>query len=325
VDERCSRHPTPPEQTNDREHVLARRNGDTSMTAGNFETTPSALRRPGEPENVTAVGGQPPAGLQSAGPQSAGEGRAETAKGEARQVAETAVGSGKQVAQTAKVEAQSVVGEAKSQAASLLDTVRTEVGTQLGTQHHRVADSLRNLSQELDGMAASSSESGPMTDLVQQASRKGGEVATWLQDREPADVLEAVRSYGRRHPVTFLALCGLAGVVAGRLTRSAVATRTALDTKDDNLVTKDDNLVTKDDSLVTKDDRGSAGRWSHDVPPPAISPLAEPAVSTGVYGGSVESTGPATTGPASSRPPVVGPGSAGSFDVPSRPAEDPLR
>jgi hypothetical protein len=221
------------------------------------------------------------------------------------------VGSGKQVAQTAKVEAQSVVGEAKSQAASLLDTVRTEVGTQLGTQHHRVADSLRNLSQELDGMAASSSESGPMTDLVQQASRKGGEVATWLQDREPADVLEAVRSYGRRHPVTFLALCGLAGVVAGRLTRSAVATRTDLDTKGDN--------------LVTKDDRDSAGRWSHDVPPPAISPLAEPAVSTGVYGGSVESTGPATTGPASSQPPVVGAGSAGSFDVPSRPAEDPLR
>ena len=81
-------------------------------------------------------------------------------------------------------------------------------------------------------MASSSQESGPLTDLAHQASRKGGEVAHWLQDREPADVLEAVRSYARRRPVTFLALCGLAGIVAGRLTRSTVATRTSLDTKD---------------------------------------------------------------------------------------------
>ena len=45
-------------------------------------------------------------------------------------------------------------------------------------------------------------------------------------------MLESVRSYGRRHPGTFLALCGLAGIVAGRLTRSTVATRTSLDNKD---------------------------------------------------------------------------------------------
>ena len=46
-------------------------------------------------------------------------------------------------------------------------------------------------------------------------------------------MLESVRSYARRRPGTFLVLCGLAGVVAGRLTRSAVATRTSLDSKDD--------------------------------------------------------------------------------------------
>ena len=81
-------------------------------------------------------------------------------------------------------------------------------------------------------MASSSEESGPLTDLAHQASHKGGEIAHWLQVREPADVVEAVRSYARRRPVTFLALCGVAGVLAGRLTRSTVATRTSLDTKD---------------------------------------------------------------------------------------------
>jgi hypothetical protein len=106
------------------------------------------------------------------------------------------------------------------------------VGSQAGTQQNRIAEAVHGLAKELGGMASASEDSGPLTDLAQQASRKGGEVAHWLQDREPAEVLESVRSYGRRHPVTFLALCGLAGIVAGRLTRSTVATRTSLDTKD---------------------------------------------------------------------------------------------
>jgi uncharacterized protein YjbJ (UPF0337 family) len=217
----------------------------------------------------------------------------ETAKGEAKQVAGTAVDSGKRVAQTAKGEAQHVVGEAKQQAASLLDTVRTEVGSQAGTQQNRIAEAVHGLAKELGGMASASEDSGPLTDLAQQASRKGGEVAHWLQDREPAEVLESVRSYGRRHPVTFLALCGLAGIVAGRLTRSTVATRTSLDTKDNG-------------------SSGSAGQLrSTYVTAPAPAPVVEPApVSTGVYGGSVETTAPADPY-AADRPPA-GPGYIGT-------------
>ena len=147
-------------------------------------------------------------------------------------MAGTAVDAGKEVAATAKEEAANVAAEAKQQAASLFDTVRTEAGAQAGTQQQRIAEALHSLSKELGGMASSSQESGPLTDLAHQASSKGGEVAQWLQDREPADVLEAVRSYARRRPVTFLALCGVAGIVAGRLTRSTVANRTSLDSND---------------------------------------------------------------------------------------------
>ena len=155
----------------------------------------------------------------------------DTAKDGAKQVAGTALDSGKDVAQTAKSEAANVAAEAKQQAASLFDTVRTEAGDQASTQQQRIAGALHGLAQELGGMASSSEESGPLTDLAHQASQKGGEIAHWLQDREPADVVEAVRSYARRRPVTFLALCGVAGVLAGRFTRSAVATRTSLDSK----------------------------------------------------------------------------------------------
>jgi hypothetical protein len=68
-----------------------------------------------------------------------------------------------------------------------------------------------------------------MTDLINQASTKGNEIVRWLEDREPADVLADVRRFAARRPVMFLTLCGLAGVVAGRITRGAVAANTSVD------------------------------------------------------------------------------------------------
>lgn len=135
----------------------------------------------------------------------------------------------KDVSQTAKDQATEVAAETRHLAASLLDTVRGEVTAQAGTQQQRIAEAIHSLSKELGSMASSSSESGPLTDLAHEASRRGGEIAHWLQNRDSADVLEAARGYARRRPVTFLALCGVAGVVAGRLTRSTVATRTSVD------------------------------------------------------------------------------------------------
>lgn len=155
-------------------------------------------------------------------------------KDEAKQVRDTLAESGTDVAETAVGEAKNVAAETKQQAVSLLDTVRSEVGDQANTSQNRIADTLHSLSKELGGMAESSSESGPLTDLARQTARKGGEIAHWLQDREPSDVLEKVRAYARRRPGTFLLLCGVAGVVAGRLTRGAVASRTNLDSDDDS-------------------------------------------------------------------------------------------
>lgn len=156
-------------------------------------------------------------------------GTADVAKGEAAAVKDTAVDAGKDVASTAKVEAANVVADTKAQAKNLLGSVTSEVRDQAGSQQQKIAGSVHSLSQELTGMASSSAESGPLTDLVQQAGQKGGEIAQWLEDREPSDVLAEVKSFARRRPVTFLALCGLAGVVAGRLTRGAVAANTSID------------------------------------------------------------------------------------------------
>ncbi|MCW3158612.1 hypothetical protein [Micropruina sonneratiae] len=147
----------------------------------------------------------------------------DTAKQEAGKVADTGVQAAKDVAGTVKDEASNVVAEATQQAKSLFATARDELSSQGGAQQQRLAAGLHSLSKELGGMASSSEQSGPLTDLAKQAAAKGGELAHWLETHEPADLLREVQAYARRRPVAFLALCGLAGVVAGRVARGATA------------------------------------------------------------------------------------------------------
>lgn len=154
---------------------------------------------------------------------------ADVAKEEAGTVKDTAVAAGQNVAATAKDEAGKVAEETKQQAKTLFGSVTSEVQSQAGTQQQKIASSLQALSKELGGMASGSSESGPLTDWAHQGAQKGGEIAHWLENHEPRDVLREVQSFARRRPVMFLALCGAAGVVAGRLTRGAVAANTSLD------------------------------------------------------------------------------------------------
>jgi hypothetical protein len=156
----------------------------------------------------------------------------DVAKGEAGSVKDTAVGAGKNVASTARDEAANVVAEAGTQAKSLLGTVTDEVRSQGRTQQSRLAGAVHSVAQELGTMGAQSEQSGPVADLAQQASRKAGEVGYWLENKEPAEVLDDIRAFARRRPAMFLGLCALAGVVVGRLGRGAVAASTSLDSKD---------------------------------------------------------------------------------------------
>ena len=85
-------------------------------------------------------------------------------------------------------------------------------------QQSQLASRLNSWASELGSMASRSEDSGPMTDLAQEASRRVGEMSHWLDTHEPADLLEEVKRFARRRPVAFLALAAAAGVVAGRVT-----------------------------------------------------------------------------------------------------------
>ena len=68
-------------------------------------------------------------------------------------------------------------------------------------------------------MAAKGGQSGVATEVAQQAAERIHGAASWLEQREPADLLQAVRDFARRRPGVFLARAAVAGLAAGRLTR----------------------------------------------------------------------------------------------------------
>ena len=128
------------------------------------------------------------------------------------------------VASTATDQAKNVAGEAKTQARNLMGEAQTQVREQTNQQKQKASGGLRSLSDELRYVAdgQGTSQSGIVNDLARQASDKAQELASWLESREPGDLVEDVRSFARRRPGAFLLGAAVAGVVAGRLTRSAV-------------------------------------------------------------------------------------------------------
>lgn len=144
----------------------------------------------------------------------------DVAADEARGVAGDAKAAGQQTAATAKDQATQVAGEAKMQARQVFDQAKQELGSQVQGQHQRAAGGLNAVADELTSMLkGEGSQDGVVSDLAQQASDRVRSLAQWLESREPADVLDEVRSFARRRPGAFLAGAAVVGFVGGRMTR----------------------------------------------------------------------------------------------------------
>ncbi|HXH79388.1 hypothetical protein [Nocardioides sp.] len=139
---------------------------------------------------------------------------------EARGVAGDAKSAGQQTAATAKDQAAQVAGEAKVQARQVYDQAKVELDQQVQSQHQRAAGGLSALADELSGLVqGTGSQEGLVHDLAQQASDRVREAAQWLEQRQPGEVLDEVRSFARRRPGAFLAAAAVAGLIGGRMTR----------------------------------------------------------------------------------------------------------
>jgi len=139
-----------------------------------------------------------------------------------------------QVAQSAGQRVQDVTHEAAQQARDLVGEAREHLTRQAGEQHRNLATNLRSLGSELGSMVEHSDQSGTATQLVSQARDRVDGLAGWLENREPGDVLDEVKTFARRRPGTFLLGALAAGVVAGRLTRGAIAAHTQDDSSSES-------------------------------------------------------------------------------------------
>lgn len=144
----------------------------------------------------------------------------DVAKQQAGDVASQASQAGRDVAQTAKTEATEVLRDAGQQAKEVWNQARAELTSQSSAQQQRAASGLSNLSSELREMSQGGQHSGVASDLAGQAADKADQLATWLQNNEPADIINEAKAFARRQPGLFLAGAAVVGLLAGRLTRS---------------------------------------------------------------------------------------------------------
>ena len=127
------------------------------------------------------------------------------------------------MAEVGKDEVKNVAQETSQQAKELWEQTRSQLLDQSAQQQTKVAEGLRSLSQELSGMARGSEQQGVASDLAQQASQRMGDVAGWLDQRDPGSLVSEVKQFARRRPGTFLAAATVIGLVGGRLSRGLVA------------------------------------------------------------------------------------------------------
>jgi hypothetical protein len=147
----------------------------------------------------------------------------QTTSGRATDVKDTSVAAGQHVTDVAKDEIHRVGTETKQQAKDLYRQTQDQLADQAAAQQKRVASGIRSLGDEFGSMADSSQNQGVASDLVHQAASRAAGVADWLDQRDPGSLLQEVKGFARRRPGTFIAIAAVAGVLAGRLTRSVVA------------------------------------------------------------------------------------------------------
>ena len=189
----------------------------------------------------------------------------DVAREQAAEVGRTTGAAGQRVANTAAEQAGQVGQEARRQARDLLGQARGQVTEQARNGQQQATDGLRSLARELHEMADSGQQQGPASDLAKQAADKLGDLAEWLNRREPGDLIEEVRALARRRPGAFLLGAAAAGILAGRLTRGAV----------------DANRDTGKHAATDWDTRSQAGFGSAPPVVPSPAPVGRPLVYPG--------------------------------------------
>jgi hypothetical protein len=157
-------------------------------------------------------------------------GKADQAKEQASQVGGAAAEQASAVAGTAKEQAGQVVSDARAHAQDLLGQTTSQVGAQADEQTQRLSGNLKTLSEHFGTMADSGEPGSTAHTLVNEASRRTGELSSYLDGHEFGEIVNDVKGFARRRPGAFILGSAVAGLLVGRLGR---AVKDAPDSQDD--------------------------------------------------------------------------------------------
>jgi len=126
------------------------------------------------------------------------------------------------VAHSAADEARATADTAKHEVAGLARAAQDEIHKQSDEQTRRLAERVRDVSSQLDGIARGDApQDGVVADLVRQAADKTGQFAQRLDEGGIDRVTADVKRFARQRPGLFLTCAFGLGVVAGRTLRNA--------------------------------------------------------------------------------------------------------
>jgi hypothetical protein len=114
--------------------------------------------------------------------------------------------------------------EATTQVRNLATQVRDRASGEARSQAHRLAQSVRQWSDDLAGMADAGKTDSPARGLVGQVADRGHRVAEYLEERGVGGAFDELQRFARRRPAAFLAGAVLAGFLIGRAAKAAVGT-----------------------------------------------------------------------------------------------------
>ena len=160
-------------------------------------------------------------------PENANQVKTDQAREAAHEVAGEAQDAGRAVKDTAVNEAAGVKDDAVQEVRRLGDEALTTLKSQASAQMQRAAGTARSFSDDVDRMAhGKKPEPGIAADLADQLNARADFAATWLEQHEPADVLDEVQRFARNRPAAFIGILAGIGFAAGRLTRGMSQNRT---------------------------------------------------------------------------------------------------
>lgn len=161
----------------------------------------------------------------------------DTAKEQAQSVAATTKDEAANVADTAKEQAQVVASDLREQTRQLTEEARNQLNDHAFAQRDNAVERLRSVGDELAQMAERAENPGIGAQFTREVGGIAHKSADFLQEREPGQLVEELRSLARRRPGTFLIGAALAGLVVGRVTRSAKSAHSSDSTSDATYVT----------------------------------------------------------------------------------------